>query len=173
MFTPPLKLVPAVAWLMRNYTNGIDFYLFGVSEVFYKKKSNFETKISIQFWFQDWQFWIRKLLFDWKKRIFDHFLCFLVWNLNLSHKTVMQVVAKSSINIDYYWTNITVLIGPFSTKIGHLRRKCSKPWFEESSCRHIMKHDMLWMRWFTLLPFGLYMQTGFVMIRIALVSNTF
>ena len=26
------------------------------------------------------------------------------------------------------------------------RRKCSKFWFDESKYRHIMKHDMLWMR---------------------------
>ena len=75
--------------------------------------------------------------------------------------------------IDIFDLSITVQIGPFLTKMDNLRRrKCSKFWFDESKCRHIMKHDMLWMRWLNLLRLGLYMQTGFIMIRIVLVSNT-
>ena len=81
----------------------------------------------------------------------------------------------SKIGIFWHFNNFwTVHVGSFLTKMDNLRRrKCSKFWFDESKCRHIMKHDMLWMRWLNLLCFGLYIQTGFIMIRIALVSNTY
>ena len=81
----------------------------------------------------------------------------------------------SKIGIFWLFNNfLMVHVGSFLTKMDNLRRrKCSKFWFDESKCRHIMKHDMLWMRWLNLLCFGLYIQTGFIMIRIALVSNTY
>jgi len=131
MFTPPLKLVPAVAWLMRNYINGIDFYFLVFQRCFWSKMTKKKNHDFDNFWSKIDIFWL-----------FNNFL--------------------------------TVHVGSFLTKMDNLRRrKCSKFWFDESKCRHIMKHDMLWMRWLNLLCFGLYIQTGFIMIRIALVSNTY
>ena len=102
------------------------------------------------FW-QKWRFWSKMTKNEKTMTLFEHFW----WK------------------IDIFDFSITVQIGPFLTKMDNLRRrKCSKFWFDESKCRHIMKHDMLWMRWLNLLRLGLYMQTGFIMIRIVLVSNT-
>ena len=101
---------------------------------------------------------------------------FLIKNVKKrkSNDLIWPFLIKNWHFFDFSIIFLTVHVGSFLTKMDNLRRrKCSKFWFDESKCRHIMKHDMLWMRWLNLLCFGLYIQTGFIMIRIALVSNTY